>query len=598
MIQGLVLASVVLVGAPPPVWFQEPDHRGEARAAAYRYESLIRRRAPSRAGGSSDLPCDEIIGRFCFRFTEDESSRPPPEPEHEDVIAARRLAVRSFRGWLSGEPDEQEAAGGLVRYLIEDDRAREAVSVARTHAWAAPGPGSQLLLGLALHYAADFASAEAAFDSARALATEEERARLDDLRFLLGGRERSWYEDLGDDERVAYQRRFWALSDPALRIPGNERRSAHYARHAWIRILSEAPRVEGMLAWGRDHEEILIRFGLPRSLARVDVPGWLHNREASFISYYDPDAVSFVPSALATHGIPTTPDPGAESALEENARRSIYAPLGPSRLTRALEAQATRLPDSGGWTLRIDAVLPPDTALPTPVAPQGLLTILDTLGQELARVPARVERGWDSLTVVRAEAPVPRPVPGGTYVYQLEMGDDSTGVAGLARYSFEIPGDELALSDPLIAAAPGGRLPVVRSELLPSPGAVLAPEQAVLVYAQVRGLARGAGTARYAVEWWLESLEGGSLLGQAFRWVGRRLGLAGESAPVRVSWEAASDAGDPVPIVFALDLAGVEPGTHRLGLRVVDRVNGREVMTARTVRLDPGWPRLSVPDPD
>jgi hypothetical protein len=590
----MVLASAMLVGAPPPVWFQEPDYRGEARAAAYRYEALIRRRAPSRAGGSSDLPCDEVIGRFCFRFTDDESSSPPPEPEHEDVIAARRLAVRAFRGWLSSEPDQPEAAGGLVRYLIEDDRAREAVSAARTHAWAAPGPGSQLLLGLALHYAADFPSAEAAFDSARGLATEEERAQLDDVRFLLEGRERSWYEDLAEEEKAAYLRRFWAFSDPALRVPGNERRSAHYARHAWIRILSEAPRVEGMLAWGRDHEQILIRFGLPRSLARVEVPAWLHRQEATFISYYDPDAVSFVPFVLSTEGIPPTPDPGAQPALEENARRSIYAPLGPSRRTRALEAQATRLPGHDGWTLRIDAVLAPDTALPTPVAPRGLLTILDTLGQEVTRVPARVGRGWDSLTVVRAEAPV----PGGTYVYQLEVGDDSTGVGGLARYSFEIREGDLALSDPLIATAPSGPVPTARSELTPSPGAVLAPEQTVLVYAETRGLARGAGTARYAVEWWLESLERGSLVGQAFRWVGRRLGLAGDSAPVRVSWEAASDGGDPVPIVFALDLAGVEPGTHRLGLRVVDRVTGREVMSERTVRLDPRWPRLSAPDPD
>lgn len=595
MIQGLVLlASVLLSGAPPPVWFQEPDYRGEARSAAYRYESLIRRRAPSRAGGSSDIPCDEVIGRFCFRFTDDESSDPPPEPEHEDVIAARRLAVRAFRGWLSSEPDEPEAAAGLVRYLIEDDRPREAVSVARTHAWAAPGPGSLLLLGLALHYAADFPSAEAAFDSARALASEEERGQLDDLGVLLKGPERSRYDDLGEDEKTAYESRFWALSDPAIRVPGNERRSAHYARHAWIRILSEAPRAEGMLAWGRDHEEILVRFGLPRSLARVEVPTWLHNREASFIRYYDPDAVSFVPAALSTEGIPWTPDPGAQPVLEENARRSMYTPLGASRRTRALEAQTTRLPGSDGWTLRIDAVLPRDTALPTPVAPQGLLTILDTLGRELTRVPARVERGWDSLTVVRAEAAVAE----GTYVYQLEMGDDSTGVAGLARYSFRIAGGDLGLSDPLIATAPNGPLPAVRSELTPSPGAVLAPEQTVLIYAEVRGLARGAGTARYAVEWWLEPLERGSLLGQAFRWVGRRLGLSGDAAPVRVSWEAASDRSDPVPIVFALDLAGVRSGTHRLGLRVVDRVTDREVTSERVLRLDPGWPRLSVPGPD
>lgn len=594
MIQGLVFVSVMLAGPPPAVRFQEPDYRGEARAAAYRYESLIRRRAPARAGGGSDLPCDEVIGRFCFRFTDDGSSDPPPEPEHEDVIAARRLAIRAFRNWLSSEPAQAEAARGLVRYLIEDGRGREAVPVARTHAWAAPGTGSQLLLGLALHYAADFPAAEAAFDSARSLATEDERTRLDDLGFLLDGPERSRYQDLSEGERAAYDRRFWALSDPSLRVPGNERRSAHYARHAWIRILSEAPRVQGMLSWGRDHEQILIRFGLPRNLARVEAPAWLYDQDVSIIRYYDPEAVSFVPSALSTEGVPGTPEPGVEPGLEKNVRRSMYTPLGPGRRTRPLEAQATRLPGPDGWTLRIDAVLPPDTGLPAPVAPQGLLTILDTLGQELSRVPARIEQVWDTVTVVRAEAPVPQ----GTYVYQLEFADDSTGVAGLARYSFAIPGGDLALSDPLIAAAPVGPLPGSRSALAPSPGRVLAPEQTVLVYAEACGLQRGAGTARYAVEWWLESLEGGSLLGQAFRWVGRRLGLSGESAPVQVSWDAAWDGEDPVPVVFALDLGGVKPGTHRLGLRLTDRVTGREVTSERTVRLDPSWPALPAPDRD
>lgn len=587
-----VILILTLSAATAPMAGQDPDPEDAARSAAYAYENLLRRKAPERYGSSSG-PCDEIIGRFCFRFGDD-VSYPPPEPEHPDVVRYRKVAIRAHRRWLSLEPEHSEAAGGLVRYLVEDGRPGEAVPLARAHVTAAGTAESLLLLGMALHYSGDFVGAEAAFDSARALLPEEDRQRLDAVEVLLDPGERSLYGGLSPVEKAAYNRRFWALSDPSLLAPGNERRSAHYTRQAWVQVLSEAPRAAGMLSWGKDHAEIALRYGVPRSRQRIESPVWKPGTELRMIQYYDPRSVAFVPAALRREGVPYQPVPGARPPLERDTTRSAYAPVR-HRRTRGLEAQVTRLPAGIGWLLRVDAMLTPDTADPAvPRAPRGLLVVMDTVGTELARAEARVERRADSVIVLRAESPV----PSGTHVYQVELIDDSTDLAGWARYQIDVPDGALALSDPLIARPPPDSAPVTPDDLRPWPSRVLAPDQTVLVYARARGLRRMGGGARYAVEWWIERRESGSLLGRAFRWVGRNLGLVEEAAPVRVRWEAAEEEAGLVPITFALDLAGAEPGLYRLGLTVRDRLSGREATSYRELLLDEEAPAMGAPDRD
>lgn len=589
MLDALLVAAVA-IGAAPVDQTRDPERA--ARTAARRYERLRYRRAPERYGGGSGERCDEVIGRFCFHFG-DEGHPSPPEPEAPEVRAARRLAVRSYRRWLSRQPAEGEAAGGLVRYLLDDDRPGEAVSVARTHAWAAPGPESLLLLGLSLHAAGDFVAAEMAFDRARTLASPAERAALDDVGVLLAHEERERYDRLGPSERAAYDRRFWAYSDPSPSVLGNERRSAHFARHAWIRILEDGPRLSGagMLSWGTDHEEILLRYGLAHRLERIRAPPYRLQWDPRVVSLYDPRAVSFVPRALMVEGVPGQPAPGDAAPLERDTVRSSYAPVGVRR-TRGLLAQVTRFPTREGWLLRVDALLPPDTASPAaPVSPEGLIVVMDTSGRPVARAPAVSEPRPDSTAVLRAEVAVPP----GRYVYQVELSDDSTGLAGWMRYRIDLPDRALAVSDPVIAPG-GGTAAPDRAGLTPFPTRVLAPDEAVMVYAEVRGLDRVDGVARYSVEWWLERAEERTALGRAVHWLGRTLGVVEESRPVRVRWEAGSRDRDPVAVTYELDLTGAETGRYRLGLTVRDRVSGREATSYRQVRLSPVPPWPPVPD--
>lgn len=544
-------------------------------------------------GGSGGDHCDEIIGRFCFHFGDSEEPDRPPEPEHEDIDEARRVAVRAHRRWLSADPTDSEAAGGLVRYLIAGGRALEAVSLARTHTWAVGRtPESLLLLGLALHHAADFEAAELVFDSARAAVSEEEREEWDDVGMLLEPRERSRYGDLSGAERAAYNRRFWALSDPSLLEPGNERRSGHYARRAWIQILSEAPRVEGMVSWGYDHEEIVLRYGLPTSRERIRQPAWRLDAELRMVETFDPHAVSFVPASLGD-GVVEAPAPGVRPELERDTARSFYAGVHLHRM-RGIDLQVARLPAPPGALLRVAGVLPPDTVEPAvPTRPRALFAVLDTMGNEVARTAAAVQVRPDSVTVVRGELALPP----GTYVYRLEVADDSTGLAGLSQYRIEVPAtDRLGLGDPIVAL-PGDGFPSGADVVL-APSLVLSPDQSVLIYTEASGLNRTGGRSRYAVEWWVEPLDRGSLLGRAARWLGRRLGLMDEETPVRVRWEDGSGEAGPVPVTFTLDLRTAEPGLHRLGLTIEDRLSGESATSTRLVRIDPAVDPLPVRDRD
>lgn len=597
----LLLASTFLVLALPATGGAQEGRPADARdlartarAAAFRYESLQRRLAPSTwdSGRRGDL-CDERIGRFCFWYDSPSEPPPPPPPEPEPVADARTVAVRAHRQWFATEPSHPRAAGFLIRYLIESDRAREAVAAARTHAWAAErSAGSLLLVGLALHYAGDFAAAEAVFDSARTASGPEERERLDDLTVLLEPRERGRYARLSEEERTRYHDRFWALADPSLLEPGNERRSGHYARHGWVRIFSEAPRVRGAISWGRDHEEILLRYGLPASRKRIrDSHPMLLSADPRFIESFEP-GVSLVPPALLTRGLPEAPPPGVRHEIERDTAPSVYTPI---RLRlRPLDATVHVFPAGSAAVLQIEAVLSPDTVAPTtPRAPRGLVAVLDTTGREVARSPARVEVRSDSTTRLAGSLAVPP----GSYVYRVEVLDDSTGLAGLTQYRLEIPEERgLAMSDLVVALPFGDSLPRSRDDprLRPHASLVLPPGARVGLYAEVRGLVAQGGESRYEVDWVVEPLEEGSLLGRAARWLGEALGLVRPESPPRIRWEDAA-AGGPAPLAVNMDLSDAGPGLYRIVLTVTDRATGLGRTTERLIRIsdapDPAQPR-------
>ncbi len=558
--------------------------RGAARSAERRYEYLLRRYAPIRYGGGYGGECDEIVGRFCLIY---DGGEPPPEPDPPppQVLRARRDVVEALRRAFAGLPGDLDTAGPLLRYLIEDGRADEALSAALTFAWAtADSVWGDLLLGYAYHAAANDSAAERAFDAALARMSEKDRRRFESVEVFLTGRERGAYRGLSPDARARYEAQFWRLADPLYLLEGNERRAEHFARHVWGRLLSVTPRVSGVYAWGRDLEELTLRYGVPTARERV-VGMYLHQPD-SFIEHYQPDQLTFEPTALMTEGVPDTPPPGAPWTLEPERARSGYAPGMLRRMVPA-EHQVVRYPAGDSVVLRIHGQMVVDSAVENGARVLAGLFLLD-----VDYSPTFERRGTVELNDSVALAALEARVAPGRYVYSFELLEEESRLAGRARYGIDVPGYPrrgVALSDPVIAAPfGGGALPSGRDDpaLRPLARLVFEAGDTVGLYAEAHGLEAGPdGATRYAVELSVRRADEPSLLARAARWLGRRLGLTDDPVAPRLSWEGQGEGGRLAVLAVDLPLLELDRGLHELELTVTDLVGGTRFTSRRLIRI-------------
>jgi len=301
----LAVALSLLLGAPP-----EPDRAltsppadevradsvrtvREMRAAQARFERFRLSNMPwvnDRWGGD----CDERIGRFCLWHggRGDDEWDPPEDPE--PVVRERDTLIRTLIDAWAQHPGDAWLNGQLVHYLLDADRASTAAEVARGCAaepwWCAA------LLGYAEHAAADYAAAEQAFDEALAALPEEEAERWRDLTTLLDPADRRSYRRLEGDEREAFERTFWWLADPFHSMAGNDRRTEHLSRLVQARIHGESRATDGT-AWGRDVEELLLRYGHPVAWERVRPRTPTLSHGTSVVSRYPPRRRELLPAA-------------------------------------------------------------------------------------------------------------------------------------------------------------------------------------------------------------------------------------------------------------------------------------------------------------
>ncbi|MBI4420234.1 MAG: hypothetical protein HY560_05355 [Gemmatimonadetes bacterium] len=234
-----------------------------ARLAQARFEDVRLRHLPwSREDSRADR-CDEVVGRFCFWHDEDDSWRPTPEAPA--IETARLQLTQTLQRLQALSPRDPWVSGQLVRYLIEAQRLPEALAAARdcrSAAW-----WCQALSGYALHAAGSHSAADSAFGAALAAMPEAQRCRWTDLSDLLDGL-RSRYRKLTCAQRAAFNRRIWWLADPLYSVPGNERRTEHFTRRV-ITELQDGAQSGYAVRWGRDLEELVLRYGWPVGWERV-----------------------------------------------------------------------------------------------------------------------------------------------------------------------------------------------------------------------------------------------------------------------------------------------------------------------------------------
>lgn len=561
--------------------------RNQARSAEARFERLARNMAPLSWGGGFDgRNCDEIVGRFCLRFDSAVVSSRPSRPEVGRVIDERRNAVEVLRRYFSVAPNERTAAGPLVRLLVMDDRAPEAVSAAR--AFAALSPDSlwgHLLLGFALNAAGEVAEAEREFVAGLLRMEPDGRREWTEPDWLIHHNELRQVRRLGARERGEYERRFWIVSDPLWLTDANERWVEHMARQVETRLMAQVPVVTGMLRWGRDLDQLTIRYGTPS--ARSQVRGNNPWDPSSFIEYFDTAQRAYAPEQWLLEGLPGPPLPGDPPFLYASKARSGYALRTVHRLVD-LPHQVNRFLSGDSVVLRVDGALfrqAEPHAPPEGARPRVALFAYDSAFTRRTQV-IRDGPAWDADTVTFSLSLRTRP---GALIYSVEALDTAASVAARARYSLDafVPDEGPVVSDLLVSAAFGERLPDSRTDPALRPLHTLIVESGTTLglYAEVYRL-EAAGPESVRLEFALEPAEGPGLVARFARWIGRGLGLVQPETDPRVAWREAVEAGVH-PVAVNLPVQPPRPGRYLLTLRVTELATGRATETQRALLVRP-----------
>jgi len=529
--------------------------RRAARAAEVGYERTARWLAPGTYGARAGR-CDETVGRFCLTF--DTLSKPPRGPERPEVGAARERAIAALQALLRAAPGDLKAAGALVRMLVEGRRQDEAVEAAFAFAAASQAPlWGDWLSGYALHAAGRDSLAERHFRTALARVPEREREDITSIEWLLSAAERKRVKALPAAARAAYHDRFWRLADPMWLTAANEVWVEHVARHVEARLLSQVPLVLGMLRWGRDLDELTVRYGAP--IARQRDYG---SEGFSFIEHFDTAALAYVPQSLVGDALAALP-PGEPWPLKAPSARSSHAPPA-IRQAVPLSHQLTRIPDGDAMRVRLDAEVLPDGS----ATAEAVLVAWPWRGGNEIRRSMLVS--GDS-AAVRLELRVPRD----SMVYSAEIFEPARRQLQLARYLLEpLATAPVQLSDILLTRPQ----PDSASDAAPALTSLLITGDTSLgVRVIVAGVEPGEAMD---VEVSFARADQPSLLGRALGWTGRRLGLAGDASPPRVRWRTA--AAEDRAVQINLRTPG-RPGLYYVQLGV--RAAAGAASTRRLVRV-------------
>lgn len=525
------------------------DLRKEARDAQNRFERRRSRLAHQTWGGSWG-DCDEQVGRFCMRFTEGSWE---PKPEVPEVVEERDRLIDTLVRVSTAIPGDPWVRGQLIWYLAESERPEEASLVAAacpTHL----GWWCHAFKGFASHVEADYPTSERHFETAIAMADEEDRQEWTSVRDLLDRDGRKWLErqeEEGLDGPDALER-FWLLSDPFYMVPGNERRTEHYARWLVARLREKARNAYGV-SWGDDLRELLVRYGWEVGWERVRPRvGLLES--VSMIGHQHPEAVQFVPDGEMLSS-PESVAPG-DWALESKRPQSTYAPafaLGVDTLP-ALYARFPR----GDSTLLVVAYDRSWGDTLDGAREEGVFAARLDSEQDLGAFPSGREGGSPGTWIVS--------LPDGIWAVSAETLIREADRGARARFGVEITGGlpgVPTISDLLLFDL-AGAIPNSLDEALATsqPLVHVVSESRIRAVWEVSGLGNKATALSYALE--MERLDSGF-----FTRAARALRIVGEEEGELLTWtEAAGPDEDRVFRSIDLDLPPLDPGDYRLVLRL------------------------------
>ena len=291
-------------------------------------------------------------GDMCFRH--DEGGDWYPGPEDPRTRAAREGLIGALAEAGALAPEDPWVAGQHVFYLGEAGRWEEALERARActigEAWCAA------LQGLALHALGRFPEAGSAFLRALDAMEEREAAAWWDPELVLDDAGRRRWSDLSPGERAGRMRGVWALADPLLIVPGNDRLTEHWARRTVSRIRERARNPYGM-SWGSDLEELTVRYGWEVAWERAEPSPYALAEPAAAIGRHHPERRPLMPPGEALEdpwAAPEAgwiPDPRRPRATHAPQYAAVVLP-GAGRV--AVFPRGERIAVVGAWALPED----------------------------------------------------------------------------------------------------------------------------------------------------------------------------------------------------------------------------------------------------
>lgn len=595
---------------PPAVRDTPPDpdvllEHGRDRQRGF--ERTRRWRVPIRFG-SAGGQCDEVVGRYCLWHDPDGPEWEPP-PERPEVTEARNdllemlaraqealpAGASGARGWVAGQ---------RVRYLVEAGRGEEAVAAART---CGPGWWCRALEGYALHALGRHPEAEAAFGWALEEMPGRTLEEWRDVSLLLEGEAADRYGELEGEDRRRFEARLWWLSDPLYLVPGNDRRSEHFARRTASRMREEASHPRGE-RWGTDLQELLLRYGEPAGYER-EAPGRLRTRgRPRLVAHHEPDARRFLPSPEALlDPFSAGPDgwrpldprprtsygpPYMDSVADLEHRVAVFRRGDSARVVAAYRADVGDGEAEGRGEvealLRLDRGPGPGSASEAGAAGAAAGTYAPDAGAgrraDVARAGSSVVRGTAATHAGDGPAgALTVAVPARPHLLALEVLDREGRMGWRARHGLRLsphPEGVPGLSSLLLlrpegapAASLAGAVPRVRP-----PGAFV-PGEAVGLFWELYGPRLLLQEARVSV-----TLRGG---GGWLHRVAGALGLGGEEEKAGVEWRGGVAAEGRIHsggLLFRLP-RGLEAGDYRLELSV--RVPGFDpLVSEREIQVE------------
>ena len=580
-----LLPSLLLLAAPRPAEANQVEGRDgrrgavaadstevleDARDAQARFERRRTRFLPITLDGHSG-PCDERVGRFCTWYDEGEWV---PEEERPEVVELRRALLGVLDRASTRIPGDGWILGQRVWYRAEAGAWADALEVARRCGdaerwWCAA------LEGFALHGLGRHGPSLEAFERALALMPPEWAREWRVPRRALDREGRDLLEDLGPEALEPALERMWMLADPLWLVPGNDRRTAHYARWTVAVVKSDARNPFG-IRWGDDLEELTVRNGWElgweraarRDLSDSDVViGHKHPQGRDYL----PDGGALADPAAA----------GPEDLVADRGRpRSFFAPdyapvLLPMEADLAVFPRGDRAVVVARPRLPEDTTYHADHAHRRPWMEPG----------EQASLPARAglflaSEDGSRILADTVTGPADRAlgveVPAGGWVASVEAWSPPDRRAGRHRQGLEIeavPPDLPTLSDLLLLEAEPEE-PATLEEALDDvlPGAVLQPGDTLAVGWELYGLGGAALPLGFSLS--VERVDRG-----LFRRAGELLGVLGREPAVSLEWE------EPGPRrtgphfrSVRLGLPDLDPGRFRVRLEL--QLPGRTVLVS------------------